>query len=537
MAALAGKLVALVVLVVQGLACPAVGTVTTSVSKQLREQQGGDSYVTAYLNVTYRDSRGELHSERSETAKFGDGRIGSARGVLVHAMSPGAPGGCALPLVRHPSRFHNTTASAALPNESWIALVPRGHCTFDMKVHTAVHSGASAVIVYDDKEADTLDMMDISPEHNITAVLTYHWKGVGLAKLADSPARVYVEIAVANRCTRSLNSINRTSVLFVSVSFIVLMIISLAWLVFYYVQRFRYIHAKDRLSRRLCTAAKRALSKIPTRRLKIDDPELVGDGDCCAICIERYRVADVVRALPCRHEFHKSCIDPWLLDHRTCPMCKMDILKHYGFVFTGSQESILHLDIEEVAAFGFGVDSPHPPRGRMQALREPPLSPVAATLHHQQPQTPPSDDELPSFACMYSVPQECSPRCAAGAGEAALERCDSRCSHRRDSYRRDARGKSQSPPQPQPQDQDQDQDRDQDGAQDQDWVQQGPQPPQPGRPASPGAMSTASCGSGSSCCSSSGGSVTDSILPPPKRPAPQVVGCGTSCAFADHSQQ
>ena len=33
-----------------------------------------------------------------------------------------------------------------------------------------------------------------------------------------------------------------------------------------------------------------------------------------------------------RHEFHKYCIDPWLLEHRTCPMCKMDILKHYGFV-------------------------------------------------------------------------------------------------------------------------------------------------------------------------------------------------------------
>jgi hypothetical protein len=28
----------------------------------------------------------------------------------------------------------------------------------------------------------------------------------------------------------------------------VLMIISLAWLAFYYVQRFRYVHAKDRLS-------------------------------------------------------------------------------------------------------------------------------------------------------------------------------------------------------------------------------------------------------------------------------------------------
>ena len=40
----------------------------------------------------------------------------------------------------------------------------------------------------------------------------------------------------------------RTSVLFVSMSFILLLVISLAWLLFYYVQRFRYMHAKDRLA-------------------------------------------------------------------------------------------------------------------------------------------------------------------------------------------------------------------------------------------------------------------------------------------------
>ncbi|KAE9531321.1 hypothetical protein AGLY_010527, partial [Aphis glycines] len=140
----------------------------------------------------------------------------------------------------------------------------------------------------------------------------------------------------------------RTSVLFVSISFIVLMVISLAWLVFYYIQRFRYIHAKDQLSRRLCNAAKKALSKIPTKHIKMDDKEIVGDGDCCAVCIEPYRPSEVVRILPCRHEFHKSCVDPWLLEHRTCPMCKMDILKHYGFLFTGSQESFLHVEVEEV---------------------------------------------------------------------------------------------------------------------------------------------------------------------------------------------
>jgi len=116
------------------------------------------------------------------------------------------------------------------------------------------------------------------------------------------------------------------------VSFIILMLISLAWLIFYYVQRFRYIHAKDQLERKLCSQAKRALQIISTSVLKKDDLEAKDFFDTCAVCIENYRVEDIVRILPCKHQFHKSCIDQWLLEKRTCPMCKMDILKHYGLV-------------------------------------------------------------------------------------------------------------------------------------------------------------------------------------------------------------
>ncbi|CAH1966910.1 unnamed protein product [Acanthoscelides obtectus] len=167
---------------------------------------------------------------------------------------------------------------------------------------------------------------------NVSAIFIYKWKGEELVKALQNDSTVYVHITIAAHTSSRQANINRTSVLFVSITFIVLMVISLTWLVFYYVQRFRYIRTKDKISRRLGNAAKKALSKIPTKNLKCEDKEMQGDCECCAICIEPYKISDTLRILPCGHEFHKSCIDPWLLEHRTCPMCKMDILRHYGFV-------------------------------------------------------------------------------------------------------------------------------------------------------------------------------------------------------------
>lgn len=38
--------------------------------------------------------------------------------------------------------------------------------------------------------------------------------------------------------------------------------------------------------------------------------------------------------VPHRHEYHKNCIDQWLLEQRTCPICKLDILQAYGLQVT-----------------------------------------------------------------------------------------------------------------------------------------------------------------------------------------------------------
>lgn len=45
--------------------------------------------------------------------------------------------------------------------------------------------------------------------------------------------------------------------------------------------------------------------------------------DECSICLAEFTPSDVVRRLDgCRHTFHKSCIDLWLLQCASCPLCK-----------------------------------------------------------------------------------------------------------------------------------------------------------------------------------------------------------------------
>lgn len=45
--------------------------------------------------------------------------------------------------------------------------------------------------------------------------------------------------------------------------------------------------------------------------------------DECAICMDEFEDNETLRLLPkCQHIFHQMCIDVWLVDKSTCPICR-----------------------------------------------------------------------------------------------------------------------------------------------------------------------------------------------------------------------
>lgn len=52
-------------------------------------------------------------------------------------------------------------------------------------------------------------------------------------------------------------------------------------------------------------------------------------GRACSVCINEYAQGNKLRRLPCTHEFHIHCIDRWLSENNTCPICRQPILSSH----------------------------------------------------------------------------------------------------------------------------------------------------------------------------------------------------------------
>ncbi|XP_053165747.1 E3 ubiquitin-protein ligase RNF149 [Hemicordylus capensis] len=301
-------------------------------------------WYTAWVSTVYtepgtnRTIRGSAESGRygeSSPKVSVEGLVGIPRGVTARHMEGCAPDveyEVPLPpsssVTRGPAG-EGPGAAPPLPPPPWIALVAHGGCHLKDKIANAARKKAAAVVVYNEPRFGntTLTMPHLGTGNTVVIMVGYP-KGMEILEPVRRGIPVKMTIGVGKQHIQEF--VSGQSVVFVAIAFITMMIIFLAWLIFFYIQRFLYTrsqfgnqgHRKEIM---------KAIGQLQLHSVKHEDQGLDISAENCAVCIENYKPKDTVRILPCKHVFHRHCIDPWLLGHSTCPMCKLDIIKALGY--------------------------------------------------------------------------------------------------------------------------------------------------------------------------------------------------------------
>ncbi|KAM9817414.1 E3 ubiquitin-protein ligase RNF128a [Neosynchiropus ocellatus] len=272
---------------------------------------------TSVLESSYTDGSNNTVTQLCACGVYGrNSMIEKASGVI--ALPRGDPKGCGL------YDIYNRNFSSP----PWIALVKRGNCTFSEKIIAAKRQGAVGVIVYNvDGSGNSTTHMTHPEAEEIVALMIGNIKGKEFYDLVKNGTEVYMNIKVG---TPHGPWMDTYWLYFLSIAFFVVTAASIAYFVFISANRLLNLRSQRREERRIRSQAKKAIARLQVRTLKRDDVETSSDSYMCAVCIESYRPGEVVTVLTCDHIFHKTCIEPWLLERRTCPMCKCDILKALG---------------------------------------------------------------------------------------------------------------------------------------------------------------------------------------------------------------
>lgn len=62
-----------------------------------------------------------------------------------------------------------------------------------------------------------------------------------------------------------------------------------------------------------------------SQKIKKDDEVI---DQCCLICMDNFKIRELKRILPkCKHCYHKKCIDKWLMQSASCPVCRDNLME------------------------------------------------------------------------------------------------------------------------------------------------------------------------------------------------------------------
>ncbi|XP_062381014.1 RING finger protein 148 [Sardina pilchardus] len=206
----------------------------------------------------------------------------------------------------------------------WIALIARGNCTYKEKINAAKKYNASAVVIYNlDGTGNETNTMSHSGTGGVVTVMIGNVLGKYIVGLINAGDEVFMSIEVGSPHGPWANPV---WIYCISFAFFAITAVTMAYFTILTVKKIHHHMMLKREQRHLKSVAQKAIEKLKIRTLKKGDEEVGSDNHTCAVCIEGYKHGEHVMILTCSHFFHKPCIEPWLLEHRTCPMCKCNIL-------------------------------------------------------------------------------------------------------------------------------------------------------------------------------------------------------------------
>ncbi|KAL9308415.1 putative transcription factor C2H2 family [Arabidopsis thaliana] len=197
-------------------------------------------------------------------------------------------------------------------------LIVRGGCSFEEKIRNAQEAGYEAAIVYNDRYEELLVRM----AGNSSGVYIH---GVLVTRTSGEVLKEYTSRAEMELLLIPDFGISSWSIM--AITFVSLLVISAVLASYFSVrrhrirQRVRDLHHGGQGHSRM---PKDLLQSMPTE-VYTGVLEEGSTSVTCAICIDDYRVGEILRILPCKHKYHAVCIDSWLGRCRSfCPVCKQN---------------------------------------------------------------------------------------------------------------------------------------------------------------------------------------------------------------------
>uniref|UniRef100_A0A8D2IRU0 E3 ubiquitin-protein ligase ZNRF3 n=1 Tax=Varanus komodoensis TaxID=61221 RepID=A0A8D2IRU0_VARKO len=250
----------------------------------------------------------------------------------------------------HPLGLCNSNDEEDLYEYGWVGVVkleqpdlePKPCLTVLGKAKRAVQRGATAVIFDVSENPDAIDQLNQGLEDPLKRPVVYV-KGADAVKLMN----IVNKQKVARARIQHRPPPQPTEYFDMGIFLAFFVVVSLVCLILLVKIKLKQRRSQNSMNR----LAVQALEKMETRKFK-SKLKSSCEGSCsaldtlgssstsdCAICLEKYIDGEELRVIPCTHRFHRRCVDPWLLQHHTCPHCRHNIIEQKkGALSQGCEE-------------------------------------------------------------------------------------------------------------------------------------------------------------------------------------------------------